>query len=64
MHSHLIGATEHRTFAPQRDRRRIIDRLIEELHGRFVGSAGNNVLAEFASAVDSVSGMLNTQASL
>jgi adenylate cyclase len=34
--------------------RKIIDNSIEQHHGRFVDSAGDSVLAEFASVVEAV----------
>src|SRR6202140_1437091 len=44
--------------------RKIIDGLIEQHHGRFVNSAGDSVLAEFASVVDAVNCAMDTQTTL
>jgi adenylate cyclase len=44
--------------------RKIIDSLIERHHGRFVNSAGDSVLAEFASVVEAVNGAVDTQTAL
>ena len=53
-YSRLMGADEQGTLDRLRECRQTIDRLIDEYHGRFVGSAGDSVLAEFASSVDAV----------
>src|SRR6202007_2180388 len=44
--------------------RKIIDSLIEQHHGRFVNSAGDSVLAEFASVVEAVNGAVDIQTAL
>src|SRR6202140_4022790 len=44
--------------------RKIIDGLIEQHHGRFVNSAGDSVLAEFASVVKAVNGAVDIQTAL
>ncbi len=54
-YSRLMGADERGTLDRLHECRQTIDRLIDEYHGRFVGSAGDSVLAEFASSVDAVS---------
>ena len=53
-YSQLMGEDEQGTLDRLHERRQIIDRLIDDHHGRFVGSAGDSVLAEFASSVDAV----------
>ncbi len=50
-YSRLMGADEQGTLDRLRECRQSIDRLIEKYHGRSVGSAGDSVLAEFASSV-------------
>jgi class 3 adenylate cyclase len=49
-----MGDNEEATFRTLASHRRIIDGLIEQHHGRFVNSAGDSVLAEFASVVNAV----------
>ncbi len=49
-----MGDDEEATFRTLTAHRKIIDGLIEFHHGRFVGSAGDSVLAEFASVVNAV----------
>ena len=44
--------------------RKIIDGLIEQHHGRFVNSAGDSVLAEFASVVNAVQCAVEIQTKL
>src|SRR5215469_7508507 len=53
-YSRLMGDDEEATIRNLSVHRRTIDRLIEQHHGRFVNSAGDSVLAEFASAVNAV----------
>src|ERR1700756_3871668 len=53
-YSRLMGADEEATFRALASHRKIIDALIEQHHGRFVNSAGDSVLAEFASVVNAV----------
>src|SRR5262245_20740364 len=53
-YSRLMGENEEATIRNLSAHRRTIDRLIEQHHGRFVNSAGDSVLAEFASAVNAV----------
>jgi adenylate cyclase len=53
-YSRLMEDDEEATFRTLTAHRKIIDGLIEFHHGRFVGSAGDSVLAEFASVVNAV----------
>lgn len=53
-YSRLIGSDEEGTLATLLAHRQIIDRLIEEHQGRVFGSAGDSVIAEFASPVEAV----------
>jgi TolB-like protein/class 3 adenylate cyclase/Tfp pilus assembly protein PilF len=53
-YSRLMGENEEATFRTLSSHRKVIDGLIELHHGRFVGSAGDSVLAEFASVVNAV----------
>jgi len=53
-YSRLIGEDEEATHRTLTSYRRLIDSLIEQHRGRFVNSAGDSVLAEFASVVNAV----------
>ena len=48
-YSRLMGEDEEATLRTLTSHRRLIDSQIEQHHGRFVNSAGDSVLAEFAS---------------
>jgi adenylate cyclase len=52
--SRLMGADEEATLHILQAYRAVTDALIQHHRGRFVGSAGDSVLAEFASVVDAV----------
>src|SRR5882762_580835 len=53
-YSRLMGEDEEATLRTLTSHRKLIDSAIEQHHGRFVNSAGDSVLAEFASAVEAV----------
>ena len=53
-YSRLMGEDEVATLRILTTSRKIIDTLIEQHRGRIVGTAGDSVLAEFASVVDAV----------
>src|SRR5262249_38388507 len=53
-YSRLMGENEAATLHTLTTYRKVMDTLIEQHHGRVVGSAGDSVLAEFASVVDAV----------
>src|SRR5712692_2603334 len=53
-YSRLMGEDEVGTLRTLTAYRKIIDTLIEQHRGRIVGTAGDSVLAEFASVVDAV----------
>ncbi len=53
-YSRLMGDDEEATIHTLKTYRDVITRLIEQYHGRVVDSPGDNMLAEFASAVDAV----------
>jgi adenylate cyclase len=53
-YSRLMGADEEATLRTLTAYRELIDNLIQKHHGRFVDSAGDSVLAEFASVVNAV----------
>jgi TolB-like protein/class 3 adenylate cyclase/Tfp pilus assembly protein PilF len=53
-YTRLMGTDEEGTHAALRSRREAADRLIAAHHGRVFGSAGDSVIAEFASAVEAI----------
>jgi adenylate cyclase len=53
-YSRLMGDDEEATILTLKTYREVITILIEQHHGRVVDSPGDNMLAEFASAVDAV----------
>src|SRR6266481_1744767 len=53
-YSRLMGEDEEATLHTLTAYRKVMDTLIEQHHGRIVGTAGDSVLAEFASVVDAV----------
>ncbi len=63
-YSRLMGEDEEATLVTLTAHRKIIDRLIEQHHGRFVNSAGDSVLAEFASVVQAVNCAVDIQTAL
>src|SRR5215471_8154456 len=63
-YSRLMGDDEEATFRTLASHRKIIDSLIEQHHGRFVNSAGDSVLAEFASVVNAVQCGIEIQTAL
>ena len=63
-YSRLMGQNEEATLHTLSAYRKIIDGLIGRHHGRFVNSAGDSVLAEFASIVEAVNSAVEIQAAL
>jgi adenylate cyclase len=63
-YSRLMGSDEEATLSTLNSHRSIIDSLIVQHRGRFVGSAGDSVLAEFASVVEAVQCAVEIQAAL
>jgi adenylate cyclase len=63
-YSRLMGQNERATLASLTSCRKIIDSLIEGHRGRFVNSAGDSVLAEFASVVNAVECAVEIQTAL
>jgi adenylate cyclase len=53
-YSRLMGEDEEATVSTLTEYRRVIGGLIHEYHGRVVDSPGDNLLAEFPSAVEAV----------
>jgi len=63
-YSRLMSADEAATLDTLAAYRRVIDALIQQHRGRVVNTAGDSVLAEFASAVDAVQCAVEIQCSL
>src|SRR5712692_247137 len=59
-----MGENEEATLRTLSSYRKLIDSLIEQHRGRFVNSAGDSVVAEFASVVDAVQCAVVIQATL
>jgi len=63
-YSRLMGEDEEATLRTLTSHRKLIDSAIEQHHGRFVNSAGDSVLAEFASVVEAVNCAVDIQTGL
>jgi adenylate cyclase len=63
-YSRLMGEDEEATLRTLSSYRKLIDSLIAQHHGRFVNSAGDSVLAEFASVVNAVQCAVEIQTTL
>jgi TolB-like protein/class 3 adenylate cyclase len=53
-YSRLMGQDEEATLRTLTSHRKLIDHLIQQHRGRFVNSAGDSVVAEFASVIEAV----------
>jgi adenylate cyclase len=63
-YSRLMGEDEEATLRTLSSHRKLIDSLVAQHHGRFVNSAGDSVLAEFASVVNAVQCAVEIQTTL
>jgi adenylate cyclase len=63
-YSRLMGEDEEATIRTLTAYRQVMATLIQQHHGRVVDSPGDNLLAEFASAVDAVRGAVEIQRDL
>src|SRR5215813_10661052 len=63
-YSRLMGDDEAATIRTLTTYREVMTRLIQQHRGRVVDSPGDNLLAEFASAVDAVHGAVEIQREL
>jgi adenylate cyclase len=63
-YSRLMGQDEEATLRTLSTYRKVIDSLIESHRGRFVNSAGDSVLAEFASVVEALNCAVEIQTAL
>ena len=62
--SRMMGENEDRTLVNLKVCREITDGAIREHHGRVFGSAGDSIIAEFASPVDAVLAAVEFQKNL
>ena len=62
--SRMMGENEDRTLSNLKICRAITDESIETYHGRVFGSAGDSVIAEFASPVDAIVAAVEFQKNL
>ena len=63
-YSRLMGADEEGTIEALRTSRRLIDEVVTSHRGRVFGSAGDSVIAEFASPVEAVRCAVEVQTAL
>ncbi|MCH9052411.1 MAG: adenylate/guanylate cyclase domain-containing protein, partial [Proteobacteria bacterium] len=63
-YSRLVGEDEEGTLRTLSTCREVIDGLVASHHGRVFGSAGDSVIAEFASPVEAVRCAVNIQCDL
>ena len=63
-YSRLMGEDEEATLRTLTSHRKLIDFEIEQHHGRFVSSAADSVLAEFASVVEAVNCAVEIQTTI
>src|SRR5262249_27853857 len=63
-YSRLMGEDEEATLRTLTAHRGVTDSLIHQYRGRIVGTAGDSILAEFASAVDAVQCAVEIQRAL
>src|SRR5712692_5951848 len=63
-YSRLMGDDEEATLRTLTSYRKLIDGLIQQHRGRFVNSAGDSVLAEFASVVNAIQCAVEIQTTL
>ena len=62
--SKKMGENEERTLSNLKSCRAITDESIENYHGRVFGSAGDSIIAEFASPVDAIVAAVEFQKNL
>ena len=63
-YSKLMGDDDESTVATITSYRRIITKLIQKHHGRVVDTPGDNILAEFGSALNAVNSAIDIQHTL
>ena len=60
-YSKLMAANEKLTLFRLKETRKITDKIIHDLDGRIFSTAGDSIMAEFASPVDAVEAAINIQ---
>lgn len=60
-YSKLMAANEKLTLFRLKETRKLTDKIINELHGRIFSTAGDSIMAEFASPVDAVEAAISIQ---
>ena len=60
-YSKLMAINEKLTLFRLKETRKLTDKIINELHGRIFSTAGDSIMAEFASPVDAVEAAISIQ---
>ena len=60
-YSKLMATNEKLTLFRLKETRKITDKIIHDLNGRIFSTAGDSIMAEFASPVDAVEASINIQ---
>jgi class 3 adenylate cyclase len=60
-YSTLMASNEKLTLFRLKETRKITDKIINELHGRIFSTAGDSIMAEFASPVDAMEAAISIQ---
>ncbi len=60
-YSKLMAANEKLTLFRLKETRKLTDKIINDLNGRIFSTAGDSIMAEFASPVDAVEAAINIQ---
>ena len=60
-YSKLMASNEKLTLFRLKETRKLTDKIINELHGRIFSTAGDSIMAEFASPVDAMDAAINIQ---
>ena len=60
-YSKLMAANEKLTLFRLKETRKLTDKIIDDLHGRIFSTAGDSIMAEFASPIDAVEAAIAIQ---
>ena len=60
-YSKLMASNEKLTLFRLKETRKITDKIINDLHGRIFSTAGDSIMAEFASPVDAMEAAISIQ---
>ena len=60
-YSKLMASNEKLTLFRLKETRKITDKIIQELNGRIFSTAGDSIMAEFASPVDAMEAAISIQ---